>query len=294
MHPGQIATVRRFNRLATQRAGALEGRFLGRDRPLGESRVLFEIGREGASLRHLRSTLGLDSGYLSRLVQALVAKGLARLETGAEDERVRQARLTRSGLAELDEINRRSDEAAKAILTRLSEGNRSRLAAGMEEVHLLLTAAGVEFREVGSTSPAAKWCLSRYFEELARRFDTGFDPERSVAARPSEFSPPNGVFLVAEVDGRTVGSGCVTRVGPRIGYIKRMWLDESLRGLGLGRRLLAALERAAEGLGCFVVRLETNSALHQAIQLYKNSGYEEVDAFNDEVYAHHWFEKGLG
>jgi len=73
-----------------------------------------------------------------------------------------------------------------------------------------------------------------------------------------------------------------------------MWLDESLRGLGLGRRLLAALERAAEGLGCFVVRLETNSALHQAIQLYKNSGYEEVDAFNDEVYAHHWFEKGLG
>src|SRR5215216_4692970 len=99
----EIAQVRRFNRLVTQRVGALDDHFLGRDRPLGESRVLFEIGPRGADLRELRERLGLDSGYLSRLVQSLVAKKLVTLHVGPDDERIRRAVLTRAGRAEFDE-----------------------------------------------------------------------------------------------------------------------------------------------------------------------------------------------
>src|SRR5947208_16304535 len=105
MHAGQIDQVRRFNRLVTQRVGALDDHFLGRDRPLGESRVLFEIGPRGADLRDLRSRLGLDSGYLSRLVQSLASKGLVKLRSGPDDERARRAQLTRAGLTRRTQVN---------------------------------------------------------------------------------------------------------------------------------------------------------------------------------------------
>src|SRR5919112_5380355 len=134
MLPEHIAQVRRFHRLVTQRAGALDDHFLGRGRPLGESRVLFEIGPQGADLRDLRARLGLDSGYLSRLVQSLASAGLVTLSAGPEDERVRRAHVTPAGRAEIEEMNRRSDQAAEAILAPLTESQRERLVAAMDEV----------------------------------------------------------------------------------------------------------------------------------------------------------------
>src|SRR5690349_22235236 len=125
MHPEQITQVRRFHRLVTQRAGALEDHFLGRARPLGASRVLYEIGPAGADLRDLRARLGLDSGYLSRVVQSLAAAGLVTLQPGADDERLRRAELTPAGRAEFEEIDRRSDEAAESILAPLKIGRAS-------------------------------------------------------------------------------------------------------------------------------------------------------------------------
>src|SRR5207253_10361925 len=127
-----IAQVRRFNRLVTQRVGALDDHFLGRDRPLGESRVLFEIGPDGADLRDLRARLDLDSGYLSRLVQSLVSKSLVTLRPGS-DERVRRARLTKAGLAEFAEMERRSNQKAEAILAPLTDSQRERLVVAMGE-----------------------------------------------------------------------------------------------------------------------------------------------------------------
>jgi DNA-binding MarR family transcriptional regulator len=112
----QISQVRRFNRLVTQRAGALNDYFLGRDRPLGESRLLYEIGPDGAELRDLRRRLGLDSGYVSRLIGALQEKGLVRLGRGTADQRARKARLTAAGRREVQVMNERSDEAAAALL----------------------------------------------------------------------------------------------------------------------------------------------------------------------------------
>ena len=91
MDADQVARVRRFNRLVTQRAGALDDHFLGRDRPLGESRLLYEIGPDGADLRDLRLRPGLDAGYVSRLVEALAKRRLVRLTREAADGRVRRA-----------------------------------------------------------------------------------------------------------------------------------------------------------------------------------------------------------
>src|SRR5229473_1444583 len=100
MEASMISQVRRFNRTVTQRVGALDDEFLSRSRPLGEARLLWEIGAEGSEVRALRSRLELDSGYLSRMLRSLEAGGLVVVETDENDGRVRAARLTRAGLAE--------------------------------------------------------------------------------------------------------------------------------------------------------------------------------------------------
>ena len=293
MQPAHIAQVRRFNRLVTQRAGALDDHFLGRDRPLGESRVLFEIGPNGSDLRDLRSRLGLDSGYLSRLVQSLASAGLIELRAGPRDERVRTAYLTPAGRAEVEEMNRRSDTAAEAILTPLGESQRQRLVEAMAEVHRLLQAAGVRIERVDPASESARWCVQQYFSELASRFDDGFNPAQSIPADDTELRPPLGAFLVASVDGEPVACGAVKLITPGVASLKRMWVADSARGVGLGRRMLLALEVEARELGGTTVRLETNRALAEAISLYRRSGYVEVAPFNADPYADYWFEKQL-
>lgn len=288
-----VAQVRRFNRLVTQRAGALDDHFLGRDRPLGESRVLYEIGIAGADLRTLRARLGLDSGYLSRVVQSLESQGLVKIRATADDERVRRAELTRAGRAELKEMNRRSDDAAAAILTPLTEYQRERLVAAMAEVHRLLQAAGAVIERVDPASDSARWCVAQYFAELAGRFESGYDPAKALPADDAELRPPRGAFLLATVDGEAVACGCVKTVSPGVAWIKRMWVASSARSLGLGRRMLAALEGEARALGLTRVQLETNRSLVEAIQLYRRAGYVEVPPFNAELYGDYWFEKRL-
>jgi len=293
MPPDPIATVRRFNRLVTRHTGALEDHFLGRDRPLGESRVLWEIGREGANLRDLRARLDLDSGYLSRLVHSLASKGLVDIEPDPGDERVRRARLTGAGRIEVDEMDRRSDEAAAATLAPLTASQSERLVAAMAEVNRLLGLAGARIDRLDPADPHARRCVARYFEELDHRFEDGFDPAASIAADDADLVPPTGAFLAVTVDGDAVACGALKRIEPEVASIKRMWVDPSFRGYGLGRRILVALEAQARELGFTLVRLETNGALGEAIRLYRTSGYREVEAFNDDPYAQHWFEKRL-
>jgi DNA-binding MarR family transcriptional regulator len=289
----RIDRVRRFNRLVTQRVGALDDHFLGRDRPLGASRLLFEIGSGGADLRDLRRRVGLDSGYLSRLVKRLEREGLIRLRPGADDERVREARLTPKGRRELQLMNARSDDVAQGLLTPLTPPQQARLVAAMDEVYRLLYLAGLRIERVDPAGADARWCVAQYFGELDRRFEAGFDPGRSLPADDAELVPPQGAFLVAIIDGEVVAGGAVKRIARATGSIKRMWVSETVRGLGIGRRMLEALERQAGELGLTTVRLETNGALKEAIQLYRTAGYAEVPAFNSDPYAQHWFEKRL-
>jgi DNA-binding MarR family transcriptional regulator/GNAT superfamily N-acetyltransferase len=289
-----MSQVRRFNRIVTQRVGALNDHFLSRDRSLGEARLLWEIGPEGRDVRSLRAQLKLDSGYVSRLLRSLETAGLITVGPADSDKRVHIARLTRLGLAERKVLDRRSDELAASLLAPLGASQRDRLVAAMDDVARLLTAAMVEISSTDPSHSNAEYCLHEYFSELNRRFDSGFDPARSIPALEEEMRPPAGLFLVATLRGDPIGSGALKLHGRGPAELKRMWVAESARGLGVGRRLLAELERQAARRGVRTIRLETNKTLVEAISLYRATGYVEVVPFNDEPYAHHWFEKQIG
>jgi DNA-binding MarR family transcriptional regulator/GNAT superfamily N-acetyltransferase len=288
-----VEQVRSFNRTMTERVGALNDHFLGRNHPLGEARLLWEIGEEGATVRSLRSRLGLDSGYVSRMLRSLEAQGLVVVEASMHDGRVRQVRLTEAGLRERSELDRRADTFARALLEPLSEGQREKLVDAMALVERLLTASMVTIEVEDPASADARWCIEQYFAELGERFEGGFDPGQVTSVHVEEIRPPAGLLLVARLRGEPVGCGALRLHGNAPAEIKRMWVARRARGLGLGRRMLQELERSARELGVTVLHLETNRTLTEAINMYRQSGYYEVRRFNDEPYAHYWFEKRL-
>ncbi|TDC83783.1 MarR family transcriptional regulator [Micromonospora sp. KC606] len=291
MDAAQIDQVRRFNRTVTERVGVLHDRYLGRDRPIGEARLLWEIGEAGLDVRLLRERLGLDSGYVSRLLRSLETDGLATVEPQLRDRRVRTVRLTEKGRTERALLDGRSNELASSLLEPLNTPQRARLVAAMAEVDRLLTAATVTLAVVDPDHPDARHCLLSYFAELRQLFETGFDPARSLLPDAGELRPTRGLFLVARLHGEPIGCAGVKLPPGAPAEIKRMWVAPQARRLGLGRRLLTELETRAARNGCDTLRLDTNKALTSAINLYHSFGFQEVPAFNNEPYAHHWFEK---
>jgi DNA-binding MarR family transcriptional regulator/GNAT superfamily N-acetyltransferase len=290
----QIAQVRRFNRLVSQRIGALDDSYLARGRPLGEARLLFEAGlTQGLDLRQVRARLGLDSGYLSRLLRSLEAQGLAEVRKSAADGRQRELWLTEKGLVEFAAYDAASDVLAATILAPLGNRQRDRLAAAMGEVERLLRAAAVTVELAPADSAEASWCLTEYCSELARRFDDGFDPASGNMLEPADATPPNGWFLVARLDGEPVGCGALKRLGDGIGEIKRVWTAPAVRGMGVATRLMDRLEALAGEAGYRVVRLDTNRTLNEAHALYRARGCREIARYNANPYAHHWFEKAI-
>jgi GNAT superfamily N-acetyltransferase/DNA-binding MarR family transcriptional regulator len=288
-----VALIRRFNRTVTERIGALEESFLGRDRPLGASRLLWEIGEDGADLHELRDRLGLDSGYASRLVRRLENEGLIVVEVYPADRRRRQLRWTAAGFAEVQELDRLSDLAAAALLDGVPSGHHERLLAAIAEVERSLRATLVGIDVEDPRHPDVVHCFTRYAKELDARFAGGFDAGISISANPEELTPPAGYCVVARLRGLPIGCGALKLHGAAPAELKRMWVDPSSRGLGVGRRLLESLEALARENGVRVLHLETNRALSEAIELYRRAGFVEVAPFNDEPYAHHWFEKTL-
>jgi DNA-binding MarR family transcriptional regulator len=285
--------VRRFNRTVTERVGALDDHFLGLGRPLGEARLLWEVGLDDCELRRLRLRLGLDSGYMSRLLRALEAAGLVTVAASESDRRVRVVRLTAAGRAERAALDERSDEHARSLLASLTPRQRERLVAAMRDVERLLTAASVEITAVDPEHPDAQYCLAEYVAELNRRSERGFDPSVGATAQPHEVRPPAGEFFVAYLRGEAIGCGAVKHHVDAPAEIKRMWIAPSARGLGLGRRLLEHLEACALAAGASVAHIETSAVLSEALELYRSAGWVEVPAFNDEPFADHWLEKAL-
>jgi DNA-binding MarR family transcriptional regulator/GNAT superfamily N-acetyltransferase len=287
-----IEQVRSFNRTVTQRIGVLQDEYLARARPLGASRMLWEIG-DGADVRSLRARLDLDSGYVSRVLGALSDEGLVRVEASRADKRVRTARLTAKGRRERALLDRRSDDLATSLLEPLNDPQRRQLLDAMKTVERLLTAGLVQVAAEDPGSDDAQACLTAYFTELDTRFDIGFDPAQSRPLPLDEMRAPKGLMLIARLHGEPIGCGGLKFHGRKAAEIKRMWVDTSARGLGVGRRLLTELEQRAREHGAPAVQLDTNKTLKEAIAMYQSSGYERIDAFNDEPYATHWFEKRL-
>jgi len=287
----QTETVRRFNRSYTQQVGALEDSFLGLGLPLSTMRLLFEIGSEPGTVQALRARMGLDSGYLSRLLRRLESEALIEVVPDPGDRRRRLTRLTGKGRRWWVVLETRSQLRAQALIDPLSERQRVRLVAALAQADLLVRAATVIIEDADPVSAPARKAVGRYFAELSQRFgfnDTGLDSRDARALRP-----PGGVFALALSDGEAVACGGVQGLGPGLGEIKRMWVDETWRGAGLGSRLLRCLEDRAAHLGYLSVRLDTNGALSEAIAMYERAGYDKISRYNDNPEATHFFEKSL-
>ena len=302
-----VTVVRRFNRSYTQRIGALEDSFLGLGMPLGPARLLFEIGAAPATTQTLRERLGLDSGYLSRLLRRLENEGLIDVTPDPDDRRRRQVTLTEAGRERWRELERRSDDQARLIVEPLTQRQRERLARALSEADLLVRAAMVSFAPTDPASPVGREVVGRYFAEIGRRF--GFDAAADETEKDTKLLvPPTGVFVVAVSDGEPVACGGLQTLdalaegpladgslanGQRVGELKRMWVHDDWRGAGLGSRLLRHLEDQARVLGHGAVRLDTNAALAEAISMYQRAGYRPIARYSDNPWATHFFEKRL-
>ncbi len=288
-----IEQVRRFNRVVSEGIGVLDHHYLGQGRPVGEARVLWEIGRDGVEVRALRARLGLDSGYVSRMLRSLERQGLVRVRSSRDDGRVRHATLTRSGLAERAELDRRANARASRILEPLNGSQSAALLAAMAEVERLIAASLVTFAVEDPSSADAQQCLRQYFSELDARFEEGFDPARSLPITGADMTPPAGVLVIARLRGDAIGCGAIKFGGKAPAHIRRMWVSPSVRGLGVGRRLLNTLEDVAYEHGARQVKLDTHRALTEAIAMYRRAGYVESPPSSAEQYADYWFTKKL-
>ncbi|WP_432191966.1 GNAT family N-acetyltransferase [Streptomyces sp. bgisy027] len=285
-----VTAFRRFNRYFTRRIGVLDDHYLGQDRPLGEARLLFEIG-DGMSLRELRSRLGLDAGYLSRMAKALQAQGMVTLSAHPEDSRLRMIEPTPAGRVEVREQNRRADLVAAGLLDGLSQAQRAELAGALATAQRLLRLASITVALVDGAAPDARACLDGYAADIDERFPEGFAKDDLV--QPQEVSGDAGAFFVAYEEDRPVGCGALRRLEPGVGEIRHVWVHPAARRLGLARRLLGALEQEAVARHLGVVRLDTHAALTEAQAMYRACGYTAIPAYDDNVYASHWFEKRL-
>lgn len=153
--------------------------------------------------------------------------------------------------------------------------------------------SGILLSPMDAASPDAQWCVRAYFDELGARLPGGFEPGDCGTAAPEEFAWPNGLFLVARLGGRPVGCGGVRTLVPGVGEIRRMWVEQGLRGGGVGRRLLERVEVEAARLGVTTLRLYTSEFLQEAVRLYLGSGYTPIAPYNDNEQASLWLEKQL-
>ncbi len=295
MPEATTTTLRAFNQTWSRHLGVLEESFLGTGRSLGASRLIVEIGRGpgGRSVRELRSRLGLDSGYLSRLLRGLERDGLVDVEPDPDDARRRVVTLTERGSQARADLDRRSELLARGLLDGLSPAQRERLDAALAEAERLLRAGSVRLEPVAPDDPEAVAAVGRYVAELDARFPGGFDPGDAATSDVAGMAPPGGSFLVARSGDAVVACGGVQPHQPGVGEIKRMWVDPGWRGLGLGGRMLAALESEVRRLGYPTVYLDTNGTLTEAVEMYHRAGYHPIERYNDNPYAQHWFAKSL-
>jgi DNA-binding MarR family transcriptional regulator/ribosomal protein S18 acetylase RimI-like enzyme len=291
MSPDPIARIRRFNRAVTRETGALDSSFLGRGRPLGAARVLNAIGNGHTDIARLRTYLGLDSGLASRLLRGLEAEGLVETRPHPDDARRRTLHLTQSGIREFAAYESLSNARAARLLA--AHPRPETLLAAMDMVASAIGQHQIEITRTDPQSDDARYCLGEYYAELGKRLATGFDVSLSRDPEAADMMPPRGTFLVARSDGLPIGCAGLKGHDRSWAEVKRVWVAPAARGLGLARRLMDEIEASASTLEIPTLRLDTNSALPEAVALYTRLGWHEIDRFNDDPYPDIFFEKNL-
>jgi len=282
----QLDRLLRFTRTIAAEEAGREAALAARGRPMGPLRALMAIGAAGMDVGALRDHLTLDSGLMSRQLRQLEEDGLITVTPDPEDARRRRATCTPAGLEEIRACQKLTEERA-ADLQSLLGAEADTLLAAMDRVATLLAAHRMRLRVIDPESPEAAGCLRAYYTELSGRFGLPFAPG------PDPDRPPRGAFLLGEHGEDRLG--CVSLRGDGLGRaeIKCLWVSPDHRGVGLGRRLMAAAETEARRLGLTRLRLDTSRHLPEALTLYRRAGWQEIPRYNDYPFAHHWFEKQL-
>lgn len=287
-----IARLRRFNRAVTREVGALDTSFLGRGRPLGMARVLQLVSPDGTDVALIRDRLELDSGLMSRFLRSLEREGLIETDSDPDDRRRRIARLTPKGEAEMAAYDAIGHDRAARLIARA--GSRAgELVAAMDLIATLLNRDQLQIRPADPDSPEALACQRAYFDEILARVAIA-KPEYFPLPDPgaASYRPPRGRFLIAWSDDLPVGCVALRALDDSTAEIKRLWVDASARGQGLSRRLMTAIEAEARSMGYQHLRLDTNSALTEAIALYRATGWTPIPAYTTPP-ADVWLGKSL-
>ena len=288
----RITRLRRFNRAVTREVGALDTSFLGRGRPLGMARVLQLVRPEGTDVARIRDTLDLDSGLMSRFLRSLEREGLIETATDAADRRRRIARLTSKGQSEMAAYEAIGHDRAARLIARA--GSRAdEVVAAMDLIASLLNRDHLEIRAADPDTPEALACLVAYFTELSQRIP-GLDMGKFPVPDPGadSYRPPHGRFLIAWSDDLPVACVSLRPLDGTTAEVKRLWVDASARGQGVARRLMTRIEAEAREMGATYLKLDTNSALTEAIALYRATGWTDITPYTGPP-ADTWMGKAL-
>jgi DNA-binding MarR family transcriptional regulator/GNAT superfamily N-acetyltransferase len=293
----QVADVRAFNRFYTRQIGLLEERLHKSSFSLTEARVLYElVHRTGLTATDLGRDLGLDAGYLSRLLKKFEGRGLVTKTPSRVDARQSMLAITKAGRKAFEPLDRASREEVTGLLGRLSAEHREAVVAAMQRVQRLLAkdpkAEKISYRlrplQVGDIG----WIVHRQSVLYAREY--GWDESYEALAAEilagfvKSFDPENENAWIAEREGEVVGSVFLMRKSADVAKLRLLYVEPSARGLGIGRRLVNECIEFARSKGYRTLTLWTNNVLVSARRIYQAEGFQLV---GEE--RHHSFGKDL-
>lgn len=298
----RVAALRRFNRLYTQRIGALDERHLDSEFSLVEVRVLYEVARaRGISAAEIVGTLGLDAGYVSRIVHRFVRRGLLTRGRARHDARVRPLVLTAAGRRAFAALDRRAAADVEALLAGLGDVAQRRLVDAADTIaHLLDAEARTDAPAYELRAPRVGdvgWVIHRQAVLYDREYGWNQEFEALVADIGGrflrEFDPDHERCWIAERRGEIVGAVFVVRKSKRVAQLRMLYVEPSARGLGLGRRLVDECVAFARDRGYRTLTLWTNDVLVSARRIYEAAGFVKTSeqahrAFGRGVVSQNW------
>jgi DNA-binding MarR family transcriptional regulator/GNAT superfamily N-acetyltransferase len=288
-NPECVAGVRQFSRFYTQRLGLLDRELLASGFTLTESRLLWELAqRAPLTASHLSRDLGLDAGYLSRLIRRLRTAGLVRDQAAPDDARVHWLSLTAKGRRAFGQLDSASRRQVTQIISHLSVSSQQELVGAMDTVRRLMTmqlpSAEITLHEPDPGDMG--WVVQRHATLYSQEYgwDSRFEAlvARICADFIEQFQIGRERGWIARRDGVNVGCVFVVRAPPAeygegVAKLRMLLVDPAVRGQGLGERLVRECEKFARGAGYRTMTLWTNSVLHAARRIYERCGWQLVN-----------------
>jgi DNA-binding MarR family transcriptional regulator/predicted N-acetyltransferase YhbS len=283
-HDDQIAAVRAFNRFYTRKLGVLDQQLLKSPFSLSEARVLYELAhREDAAAKEIGIELGLDPGYLSRIIQKFDEDGLITRKPLPSDRRQYRLGLTAKGRQAFARLERSSQEEVAAMLAALPDGDGQRLVGAMAAIERLLGESRVPPPPaiLRSHRPGdIGWIVSRHGAIYAQEYGWDITFEALAAEIAAQFlrsyDPSCEHCWIAEIGGEPVGSIFLVKVSDEVAKLRLLLVEQKVRGLGVGRALTGQCIHFARQAGYSSITLWTQSILVAARGIYQRAGFRRV------------------